>query len=201
MTLALISLLLATQHLPAAWPASPGLVLARFESPSARLDAAALAKAGFSAFSIRQVKFGGSGSLALLKAPDLSKVEAWLSSQEAKKAGLAKVEAATDLQDGVFAEMAKNPGLILVRHRVKDVDSWFKGFKAHAGKSHSHGPKRGYEPCCYAVARLVRSPDTLLVMHRADKLEPAWKFMQSKGLRASMRANGVMGDPQVLGAE
>ena len=83
-------------------------------------------------------------------------------------------------------------GLIIVRHKVKDLGVWKKAFDAHAAARGAAG---------LSNARLFRSADDLsevVILFDTDDIAKAKQFVSSADLKSAMTAAGVIDKPDVF---
>jgi hypothetical protein len=85
---------------------------------------------------------------------------------------------------------AKRPTAgVIVRHKVRDYDTWKRAFDGHAAARAAAGIVG------HAVNRLVADPNTVVVYMQADSLDALRAFTSSPDLAATMRDAGVEGPP------
>ena len=80
----------------------------------------------------------------------------------------------------------------LVRHKVKDFDTWKQGFDASADLRRSHGAEKGH------LFRNADNPDEVFILLHWDDMASARAFSHSEELREAMEESGVVGRPDVF---
>jgi len=80
---------------------------------------------------------------------------------------------------------------ILVRHKVKDYDTWKVGYDEHGTTRKSAGCKGT------VVFRTDDDSNNVVILLEWDTLENARKFAQSDNLRETMQRVGVMDMPDI----
>jgi len=157
---------------------------------------------GFLAYSLHQDLKDPQGLLVTLKCRDLLKGYRFVSGgnlQDLPTAvGKPTLWAGTDVQERSYLPgMSKGgPGIVIVRHQVKDFDFWYKGYQHASGGTHHH-PDRGYTPSRRSVHRVPGEPAAALVVHAASKVSKAPAFMETQNMRDRMEAGGVIGTPEI----
>ncbi len=80
---------------------------------------------------------------------------------------------------------------IVVRHRVRDYETWREVYDGFADFQRSAGV------VAESVHRAKDDPTTVLVLHRFNTMGEAEAFVASSDLRRAMEAAGVEGDPRI----
>ncbi|MFW5331353.1 hypothetical protein [Hydrogenophaga sp. ZJX-1] len=80
---------------------------------------------------------------------------------------------------------------MLVRHKVKDFNTWKVGYDAHHPKRQEAGLTEKY------LLRSSEDPNEVVVMFEAQDLTRAKAFATSDDLRAKMQEVGVVDRPDI----
>ncbi|HXI02740.1 MAG TPA: hypothetical protein VNI57_06135 [Candidatus Saccharimonadales bacterium] len=80
---------------------------------------------------------------------------------------------------------------LLVRHKVKDFESWKKVFEEHGRARESLGCKGG------RLMRNAEVPNEVVVLLEWDFHENARKFVDSEDLKSTMQRAGVLDRPDI----
>ena len=79
----------------------------------------------------------------------------------------------------------------IIRHRVKDYDTWKAGFDDFAEQRRAGGET------AYEIFRPQDDPDNLILHFEWDSLENARAFMDSAALKEAMERAGVLETPEI----
>lgn len=149
----------------------------------------------------RHVEAPGRLSVYLAGA-DVGKLEAFLSSKDlietmrdAGVKGPPHVAAVTPVEDLTVKRALAG---VILRHSVREYDSWKKGFDAHGSARAAAGIVG------HAVNRSAKDPNAVVVYLQAESLDALRAFITAPGLVEAMHAAGVVGTPEftlVQGAE
>jgi hypothetical protein len=80
---------------------------------------------------------------------------------------------------------------MLVRHKVRDFDTWKTGYDAHAPKRADSGLAEKY------LLRSADDPNEVVILLEAGSLERARAFAESPDLRQKMQEAGVVDKPDI----
>jgi hypothetical protein len=80
---------------------------------------------------------------------------------------------------------------ILVKHKVKEFESWKKVFDADAANRKKMGSKGGMLFCS------LEDPEMVYILFEVKDIEVAKEFFGSKELKKTMKDAGVVGKPEV----
>ena len=79
----------------------------------------------------------------------------------------------------------------IIRHRVKDYDTWKAGFDDFVAQRRAGGET------AYQIFRPENDPDNLILHFEWDSLEHAQAFMDSAVLKEVMEKAGVVEAPEI----
>jgi len=80
---------------------------------------------------------------------------------------------------------------VIIRHRVKDYDTWKAGFDDFAEQRRAGGETS------YQVLHPEDDPNNLILHFEWDSLENAQAFMNSAALKEAMEKAGVVEPPEI----
>lgn len=80
---------------------------------------------------------------------------------------------------------------IVIRHKVKDYDTWKVHFDAHSVKRAAAGSTGGH------LLRGLDDPNEVVIFFKWDELDKARLFVESPDLREIMEKAGVTDKPDV----
>ena len=80
---------------------------------------------------------------------------------------------------------------LVIRHKVKDYDTWKVHFDAHGAARAAAGSTGGH------LLRGLDDPNEVVIFFKWDELEKARQFVQSPDLREVMEKAGVTDKPDV----
>ena len=108
------------------------------------------------------------------------------------------VNASSDSAAGTTTETATAPvntiitqpqHMLVVRHKVKDFDTWLASYDANDSLRLANGLHS------YVISRGLNDPNTVLVAVKADDMDKAKAFAKSPDLKKAMQKSGVSGTP------
>ncbi|WP_416840946.1 hypothetical protein [Haloferax sp. DFSO52] len=80
---------------------------------------------------------------------------------------------------------------ILVKHAVKDYDSWKPYFDNHDSTRNEYGSQG------YRLFRTAEDSNDLVMVFDWDTMEDAQKFLEESDLKDVMEDAGVIGEPEI----
>ncbi len=80
---------------------------------------------------------------------------------------------------------------LLIRHKVKDYDTWKPVFDEHGSARKASGSKRG------RLFRNADDPNEVVIIFKWDNLDKARKFVKSEDTKKAMQRAGVADKPDV----
>ncbi len=78
----------------------------------------------------------------------------------------------------------------IIRHRVKDYDTWKKAYAEHGPVRAQNGFKKS------VVYRYVDDPNHVIINFEVEDIEKARAFSQDPALAERMKAAGVLDEPK-----
>jgi hypothetical protein len=78
----------------------------------------------------------------------------------------------------------------MIRHKVKDYDTWKKAYAAHGSARAENGFKKS------VVHRYSDDPNHLIIVFEVDDIEKAKTFSASTDLAQKMKEAGVLDEPK-----
>jgi hypothetical protein len=80
---------------------------------------------------------------------------------------------------------------MIVRHTVKDFDTWKPFFEEHGSVRDEYGV------ATVGVYRDTKTPNDVVIILRTDDIDRAQELLASSNLKEVMQSSGVISEPQV----
>lgn len=85
--------------------------------------------------------------------------------------------------------------ILIVEHRVRDLEAWKAVFEEHAAVRQKYGATG------HIIYRSLDDPTTVIVLNEFPSLEQAKAFAADPSLKDAMERGGVVSEPRITWAE